>query len=56
MDLIRALAAESRMRATKNNCSSCGKVLESGVGKTFEKSVYKYCSMVCLTQQRELHN
>jgi hypothetical protein len=42
----RAMAAEARMRCSQNKCGNCGKSL---VGlKTFDKSVYRYCSMDCL--------
>ncbi|KAJ3337794.1 hypothetical protein HDU91_001374, partial [Kappamyces sp. JEL0680] len=42
----RALAAEARARVQKNQCSQCGKSL-SGIA-TFDKSIYRYCSMECL--------
>jgi hypothetical protein len=46
----RALAAESRMRSQKNQCGACGKSL-SGL-ESFDKSIYRYCSMNCLKAQQ----
>ncbi|KAI8901139.1 hypothetical protein BC833DRAFT_579122 [Globomyces pollinis-pini] len=42
----RAMAAESRIRSTKNECGACGKSL-AGL-ESFDKSIYRYCSMECL--------
>lgn len=42
----RALSAEARFRAGKNQCGACEKSL-IGI-KSFDKSIYRYCSMECL--------
>jgi hypothetical protein len=42
----RAMAAESRLRSQKNECGNCGISL-TGLA-SFDKSVYRYCSIDCL--------
>ncbi|KAJ3085282.1 Ankyrin repeat and zinc finger domain-containing protein 1 [Quaeritorhiza haematococci] len=48
----RAIAAEARLRTTRNLCAACSKSL---IGVTpFEKGVYKYCCVECVRKQAVL--
>jgi hypothetical protein len=48
----RAVSAESRFRSSQNKCGACGKSLE-GI-QSFDKSIYRYCSIDCLKEQNIL--
>ena len=44
----RAVAAEARMRTSKNQCGYCQKSLSGS--STFEKDEFKYCSLACIKE------
>jgi hypothetical protein len=50
----RALAAEARIKNSKQTCASCSNSL-NGL-QPFDKNGLKYCSMNCLKQQQSLHS